>query len=96
MRGWAVVAVAAIVAALSACSSGPSAATAPSTQATHSVSPDPVSTISYADAGRVCAAMNALEYSGSSKTSAASTAEQAYHVTAADVAQARKIRCPGN
>jgi hypothetical protein len=61
---------------------------------THPASVAPVSTLSYADAGRVCAALNALEFSGSSKAAAATTAEGAYHYPAADIARARKIRCP--
>lgn len=90
-------ALAALALALAACggsaaSSSPPAAS--TTASTTTPSAAPVSTLSYADAGRVCAALNALEYSGSSKASAAKTAEGAYHYTAADVARARQIRCP--
>lgn len=92
MKIWPVITTAAAVAALAGC--GTAATTAHSTPPAHSASP--VSAISPADAGRVCAALNALEYGGSSKASAAVTAERAYHVTAADIARARKIRCPGN
>ncbi len=67
--------------------------------ATHppsSASPSATSTTSYADAGRICAALNALEYAGNTTAEAATTAEHAYRVTAADIARARRIRCPHN
>lgn len=62
----------------------------------HAASPAPSSTIGYADAGRAYAALNALEYGGSSKAAAAATVEAAEHLTAADIARARQLRCPGN
>lgn len=82
----------AVMLALAGC--GGTAAAAHSPAATHS--PGPVSTLSVADAGRVCAALNALEHGGSSKAAADRTAQGAYHLSAADVARARRIRCPGD
>ncbi len=99
MRHLTTAALAVLALSLAACggsaaSSSPPAATTSTTASTTTPSAAPASTLSYADAGRVCAALNALEYSGSSKASAAKTAEGAYHYTAADVARARQIRCP--
>ena len=85
---WRRIVLALTVILITGCSTAPKVSPA----TTHSATP--VSTPSYADAGRVCAALNALEYTGSGKASAALSAEGAYHVTAADVARARKIRCP--
>jgi hypothetical protein len=83
---------AAAVAALAV--TGCSAGTA-STASHPPTSPPPaLPSVTYAQAGRICAALNALEHTGSSKAAAATAAAQANGLPVSAVVSARLARCP--
>lgn len=84
MKARLIAAVALLSLALAAC--GGTAATAHSSPPSSPSSPPVV--ISYADEGRVCAALNALGQGGEA------TVAQAYRLTFAQVAKAVHDRCP--